>query len=358
MNSQTYTCNGAGSERVRYFSRQLITADDMLAEQQYFRQKLRRHNRYLHGWGVVCGLKVIAVPTEELPWRVKIDAGYALVPYGDEIYLAEPFCLDLAKCLESVPDPCEPGEPPKPVPPKTGKLYVAIRYVECETRPVRIHPLGCACEDTLCEYSRIRDDFEISCLPEPPPNDPPPLLCDLLAEKQLPPCPPCPESPWVVLAEVTLPKEMEQAITDADIDNFVRRQLFRTAILQEQLIDCCCEEREVVADLEITQHIARAAITVFNLTVTNHGLDAAKNVTVKDIPPAEGSIVANEFKTSKGSWTFQSRPEFTAVIGDMNPGEIVQLSFAIRSARGQNTAMVSSSTPDPNPANNKTTEAV
>jgi hypothetical protein len=116
----------------------------MMAEQQYFRQKLRRHNRFLHGWGVVCGMRVTAAPDvqKKMPWRVKIDAGYALGPYGDEIYLAEPYCFDLATCQELVPDPCEPGEPPRPVRPKSGKLYVAIRYVECESRPVRVHPLA------------------------------------------------------------------------------------------------------------------------------------------------------------------------------------------------------------------------
>ena len=45
-------------ERVRYFSRQALTAEDMTADQEYFRAKLRRHNRYLHGWGVVCGMIV------------------------------------------------------------------------------------------------------------------------------------------------------------------------------------------------------------------------------------------------------------------------------------------------------------
>ena len=45
-------------ERVNFFPRQLLTDGDMIADQEYFREKLRRHNRYLHGWGVVCGLEV------------------------------------------------------------------------------------------------------------------------------------------------------------------------------------------------------------------------------------------------------------------------------------------------------------
>ena len=34
------------------------------AEQDYYREKMRRHNRYLHGWGVVCGCSVEAVAVQ------------------------------------------------------------------------------------------------------------------------------------------------------------------------------------------------------------------------------------------------------------------------------------------------------
>src|SRR5262245_59615180 len=96
-------------ERVSYFPRQLLTAEDMVTEQEYFRQKLRRHNRYLHGWGVVCGLEVTQAPMAGHPWRVRVEPGYALRPYGDEIYVAEPHYLDLARCGPgAATDPCEP----------------------------------------------------------------------------------------------------------------------------------------------------------------------------------------------------------------------------------------------------------
>ncbi len=47
-------------ERVRYFPRQMITPADLTQAQDYMRAKLRRHNRMLHGWGVVCGCEVQA----------------------------------------------------------------------------------------------------------------------------------------------------------------------------------------------------------------------------------------------------------------------------------------------------------
>ncbi len=248
MNSNTAWLNGIGMERVHYFPRQLITAEDMIVEQEYFRQKLRRHNRFLHGWGVVCGLKVTAASTLDLPWQVRIESGYALSPQGDEIYVPESFCFDLAKCgPQTTPNPCEPGGPPLLVVNRQMELYVAIRYVECQTRPVRVHPVGCACDEAACEYSRIRDDFELGCLTERPPSPASDMLCSLRSRQALPACPLCPEEGWVVLAHVVLPTDPTQKpvkIDNVNIDNFVRRQLYSTTMLQEQLIDCCCGPSE------------------------------------------------------------------------------------------------------------------
>lgn len=44
-------------ERLAYFHGQLLTSDDLRTEQAYFREKHKLHNRCLHGWGVVCGLR-------------------------------------------------------------------------------------------------------------------------------------------------------------------------------------------------------------------------------------------------------------------------------------------------------------
>jgi hypothetical protein len=236
-------------ERVRYFPRQLLTADDMVTDQEYPREKMRRHNRYLHGWGTVCGLEVVAASTGDMPWRVKVTPGYALGPEGDEIYVGEPVHIDLARCGSgAVTDPCEPdllhtgGSAIGPT------LFLAVKYAECVAQPVRAMPAGCACGEEACEYSRIRDSFQIECLAELPPSHQPrppePLLCDLINGHRLPACPPRPAEPWVVLAQVTLPASPSTQVTDSSIDNItVRRQIYSTAVLQEQLIACCCKER-------------------------------------------------------------------------------------------------------------------
>lgn len=242
-------------ERVSYFPRQLLTADDMRAEQDYFRQKLRRHNRFLHGWGVVCGLDVTAAPTAKAPWRVAIDEGYALGPYGDEIFVGERVYLDLADCSHgATTHPCEPdqlvGSASLTAVVGTARehVFLAIRYSECSARPVRVTGAGCGCDDGTCEHSRVRDSFELRCHDKPP--TPPTLdsICRALGERQPIPCPPCPDDPWVLLARVVIPTSPKIEIVQAQIDAHVRPRLFSTASIQKQVIECCCGKRPQPAE--------------------------------------------------------------------------------------------------------------
>src|ERR1044072_1837277 len=52
------------STRLRYFHGQMLVAHDLQTEQDYFREKLKLLNRCLHGYGTVCGLKVLPVRHE------------------------------------------------------------------------------------------------------------------------------------------------------------------------------------------------------------------------------------------------------------------------------------------------------
>src|SRR3954454_10330538 len=79
------TCAGA-RERPRWFAGQLVTPGDLEDLQQWVLGRSRRHNRLVHGWGVVCGLAVSAstspVTGEGLPWSVTVESGYALSGCG------------------------------------------------------------------------------------------------------------------------------------------------------------------------------------------------------------------------------------------------------------------------------------
>lgn len=220
-------CLSESLERLRYFNRQLLTADDLRAEQAYFREKLRRHNRFLHGWGVVCGCAVEVVANAR-DWAVRVCPGYVVGPQGDEILIDH--CVDVDLKLGATPEPCTVRWPCPPVGEMPGtnavstrKAYIAVRYAECASRPVKVHPAGCGCDETGCEYSRIRDSFEIKVLWSLPESHvlahqddvawhdhlrktPAEELRRLLTFP-VPPCPECVTDPWVVLATVVLPAE-------------------------------------------------------------------------------------------------------------------------------------------------------
>lgn len=198
-------------ERPRFFARQLITPDDLTLGQDYFRNKIRRINRYLHGWGVVCGARVDA---SKKAWKVIVRPGYLLGPFGDEIVIEHDLCFDLrTRCVAvSSGDACDqivdPLCPDRTLEPRRADkpYFVAVRYKEIPSRPVRVQPVGCGCDDTSCEYSRWRDGYEICVLDGCPPttNRDAPDLRNILEPTGIPDCPPCPTDPWVVLAEVTI----------------------------------------------------------------------------------------------------------------------------------------------------------
>lgn len=225
---------GVGLERTRFFPRQLITPDDLTQDQIYFREKMRRHNRLLHGWGVVCGARV---RQGQGACEVVIEPGYILGPFGDEIVIDQEVTVDL--CRESLDgnaiSPCgdllDPWCSDVRVNRRAGQvLYLAVKYAECRSRPVRVPANGCGCNEQECEYSRIRDSFAIKVLtslpstysdPMPQPSSDGIVRCGVTANGEVvpPSCPPCPTEPWVILADVMLNGE-----DGVDINCFAHRR--------------------------------------------------------------------------------------------------------------------------------------
>jgi hypothetical protein len=121
------------TERPRYFIGQVIGVEDLEQEQLYLREKARRHNRHLHGWGIVHGLEVRA--GKPGTGEVTISPGYALDRRGEEIVVDTAVTVDLSGHA-------------------AGKtLYLAVRHDERPARPVS-SPHG-------KEFSRIRETFAV-----------------------------------------------------------------------------------------------------------------------------------------------------------------------------------------------------
>ncbi len=87
-------CDIPAFERNAYYTGKLLTARDLNAEQRYFRDKLRLHYASLHGWGVVCGLKV--KPHPYCPkLKILVEEGFAIDSCGREIRVLEEFAASL-----------------------------------------------------------------------------------------------------------------------------------------------------------------------------------------------------------------------------------------------------------------------
>ena len=202
---------------------------------------MRRHNRLLHGWGVTCGLQVklpqaadsssalapnsnAANPAGQTSGsQVIVCPGFAVGPQGDDILVECPVTFDVATGAQT-PDPCAvawpcppTGQMPSAAPGQSLTVYLAIRFAECQTRPVRLAPAGCGCDPTACEYSRVRESFELKTLFQVPASHTAAATADTALATDLaawikerdrefpfpaPPCPPCTDDPWVVIATV------------------------------------------------------------------------------------------------------------------------------------------------------------
>src|SRR5688500_6826672 len=84
--------------RSHYFDGKFMVARDFIDETKYHSEKLRHHNVRLHGWGVVCGLKVKQHPTEACRDRfVCIEPGTAIDCCGHEILVQHEECIDITQ---------------------------------------------------------------------------------------------------------------------------------------------------------------------------------------------------------------------------------------------------------------------
>jgi hypothetical protein len=237
---------GGMLERPRYFPRQIVTHGDLNLEADYFRARLRRHNRLLHGWGVVCGARVCRIDCPDgsgfKAWRLRVTSGYILGPFGDEILIDGDRTFDLRTAGLSVGAETWDGDDDYGSDPwcsdvqedrERGKLFLAVRYKEMAIRPVRPQPAGCGCNDDACEQSRWCDGYELRVLDCCPPshtrggrhghnggygswrpsssghpprsgwNDPDQPWYEG-SDAYLDACPVCPTDPWVVLAEIEI----------------------------------------------------------------------------------------------------------------------------------------------------------
>jgi hypothetical protein len=126
-------------KRPSYFAGRLLDAATLQSEQDYLREKHRRHNRKLHGSGIVSGLevRVNAIAGSDGDCIV-VEPGYAIDRYGEEIAVSE--CVRLA------------------LPADGDVTYVSLRYWDhpCAEVPSQ-GALEVGCIEEACAIAILRD---------------------------------------------------------------------------------------------------------------------------------------------------------------------------------------------------------
>ena len=163
------SCPPAQLGRNTYFTGKLLLDRDFQIEQDFFRGKHLRHNRYQHGSGIGCGLEVEPHPTVGCrDTYVVVRPGQALDCCGQEIVLARPEVVPLAELVKQA-WAAEHGDDPMT---GTHTIQLCVQYAECATEDVPAVYADCSCDDA-CRPNRIVESYRFEARIDPPAPPPP-----------------------------------------------------------------------------------------------------------------------------------------------------------------------------------------
>jgi hypothetical protein len=161
---------------VRYQLGMLLGVDDFDVAAAHPRGKVRLHNAWLHGPGVVWGLGVEAPPRSAsdpaLSGEIQVLPGLALDRLGHELHLDQPACVDVgawyAQQKEALGDPTLGGAAvvDEGTGEVTAQLRVEARFRACLTR--QVPALAEPCDGgggTDTAYSRAFETVELKLVP-------------------------------------------------------------------------------------------------------------------------------------------------------------------------------------------------
>ncbi|MGW0094871.1 hypothetical protein ACWDWS_38720 [Streptomyces sp. NPDC003328] len=120
--------------------------------------KMRLHNAWLHGGGVVWGFGIsVDGPSRE----VRVTPGLALDELGRELYLPVLSCLDLAKWFDEQKEKAETRQ----ILDGGVDAHVVARFRACLARPVPALTSSCDGAGAETAYSRLRETAELFLVP-------------------------------------------------------------------------------------------------------------------------------------------------------------------------------------------------
>lgn len=144
-------------KRVNYTHGLVLGVDDFQQEQSYHKENRRLLNRFLHGYGIVCGLLVKPTDPPSEEW-VFVEPGLALDPLGREVVVSTGVQLDLSEY---------PGSESGMEVAEQSTVYVTLEYQESETDPVPVTTGPAQTPEEATAPSRILETFQLGVRAEP-----------------------------------------------------------------------------------------------------------------------------------------------------------------------------------------------
>ncbi|MFB9958718.1 hypothetical protein [Agromyces bracchium] len=203
-----------------------------------------------------------------MPWSVTVSPGFALSACGDDICLPDAVRIDIRQPRPSGSDVCGPPVDPWCAPMRQRRdpdrtYYLAIRYAEQQTRPVR-GACSCGCDGDPCEYSRIAESWTFAVLDSLPDchdestrgpvgGEEGGLACSReIRARGTRRCPDCCD-PWVVLADLRVTASGTVSVDPLAHRRFLAQlgehAFFCGPDTQPKRVDFSAVERETIAGL-------------------------------------------------------------------------------------------------------------
>lgn len=243
--------------RNRYFQGKLLDAHHFQLETAYFRGMRHLLNRFVSGYGVVCGLDVQLGPDSR---HIVVTSGLAIDKWGREIIVPDKTGpIEIPPHL--LPDPVT-DTPPAPERSQRKRdrdeddepvIRVLLCYHECESDPVPVMSGDCG-GGSECEPGSIRERFRIVFKEGPAP--PIRLHCripdlfygnrldyEALAKHVSEGCPGLAADPCIPLANIRLSRTTPGHDCDPDrVDITVRPIVYSNDLLLEIILSLLVEE--------------------------------------------------------------------------------------------------------------------
>lgn len=152
---------------LNYHFGMLLGVDDFQAEQGFHVGRLRRHQRLLHGWGVVAGFPLAF---DAISFDLSVGPGYAIDILGRDLWLAIRQCVNLALWWQKhAGDDAFHGLDPNDA---TLDLDLQVCYATCLDRPVPAIAEPCAGDAADIAHARLCETVSLQLIKH---VDPPPV---------------------------------------------------------------------------------------------------------------------------------------------------------------------------------------